>query len=356
MRIIAFANKNSGPAYHRIIMPLLLMPDVDVFVTNDLQVEHFDKGCDIFMYNRILPEHARPQLAVLKKKLEFKTVVDIDDYWELDPHHVLYQEYQDSAFAQQQLEHLCQADVIFTTHERLADEVRKVLDDNLQLGIRSESPHFFRPEVHVLPNAIPHQGQFDITPVGHDLVRLFWQGSVTHRHDIELLQTPIHSLGKLSKKIKMIMAGYTSGEHEWFCMANTYTADLKHQYKLIPGVNVAQYYQAYEHADICLVPLVNSPFNRMKSNLKILEAANLGLPVIASAVHPYLGMPVNFCRNSRDWIGHIKRLVQFPARRQEEGARLAEYCLEHFNFKKINNERRQILEYAATKNIHYGSR
>lgn len=349
MRIIAFANKNSGPAFHRIIMPLMLMEDTDVYITNDLKVEDFDKGCDIFMYNRILPEHAQPQLAELKKRHGFKTVVDIDDYWELDPHHVLYQEYQDIGFAAQQLQHLCQADAIFTTHERLAEEIRNALAANLTLGIRTEYPHYHRPEVHVLPNAIPHQGQFDITTICHDLVRLFWQGSVTHRQDIELLQAPINALNKLSKKIKMIMAGYTEGEHEWFSMANTYTANLKHQYKLIPGANVAEYYRAYEHADICLVPLVNSPFNRMKSNLKILEAANLGLPVIASAAHPYLGMPVNYCRNSRDWVGHIKRLVQFPRQRREEGERLADHCQIHFNFLKINNERRQILEHVATK-------
>lgn len=348
MRIIAFANKNSGPAYHRIIMPLMLMEDTNVYITNDLKVEDFDKGCDIFMYNRILPEHAQPQLAELKKRHGFKTVVDIDDYWELDPHHILYQEYQDSGFADQQIKHLRQADMILTTHERLAEEVRQVTAFPI-MGKAGYVIRFPPPSVHVLPNAIPRQGQFDITPIGYDLVRLFWQGSVTHRHDIELLQTPIHSLGKLSKKIKMIMAGYTSGEHEWFSMANTYTANLKHQYKLIPGANVAEYYRAYEHADICLVPLVNSPFNRMKSNLKILEAANLGLPVIASAVHPYLGMPVNYCRNSRDWVGHIKRLVQFPARRREEGERLAEFCNTHYNFHKINNERKQILEYATAK-------
>lgn len=348
MRIIAFANKNSGPAYHRIIMPLMLMEDTDVYVTNDLRVEDFDKGCDIFMYNRIMPTHAQPQLDLLKKKHGFKTVVDIDDYWELDPHHILYKEYQEMGFAHLQIGHLCQADAIFTTHQRLADEVEKALRHNLTLGIRGEYPHYHRPSVHVLPNAIPHMGQFAITPTQHDLVRLFWQGSVTHRQDIELLATPIQCLGKMAKKMKMIMAGYTPDEYEWFEMANTYTAKLKHQYKLIPGANVAQYYQAYENADICLVPLVNSPFNRMKSNLKILEAANLGLPVIASAVHPYLGMPVNYCRSSRDWISHIKRLVQFPARRQEEGQRLAEYCQEHYNFHKINNERKQILEHVGS--------
>jgi glycosyltransferase involved in cell wall biosynthesis len=159
----------------------------------------------------------------------------------------------------------------------------------------------------------------------------------------------MEALGPLSKKLKVVMAGFHQDSPEWHDMALLYTANLKHQYKLIPGAKVTEYYQAYAEADICLVPLVNSPFNRMKSNLKILEAANMGLPVIASGVHPYLDMPVNYCKSSRDWIGHIKMLVQFPKRRQEEGQRLAEFCKENYDFNKINKERRQILEHVAAK-------
>lgn len=333
MRIVAFANKNSGPAYHRIIMPLMLMPDeVEVFITNDLQVEHFDKGCDIFMYNRILPAHAQEQLAALKKKHGFKTVVDVDDHWELDPHHILYEQYKAEETTEQQIAHIGFADLVLTTHARLADEIRAI-----------------NPNVHVCPNAIPHTGQFDLTREPHYLTRLFWQGSITHRQDVEILQRPLEALNKLSKKIKMVMAGYTDGEPEWFHMAHSYTANLKHQYKLIPGCDVSGYYRAYADADICLIPLVNSPFNRMKSNLKVLEAANLGLPVIASNVHPYIDMPLLFCKHSGDWVKHISRLVASKKRQKEAGQELAEYCKEHFNFHKINNERKQILE-------HYGNR
>jgi glycosyltransferase involved in cell wall biosynthesis len=334
MKILAFVNKDSAPAYHRIVMPLMMMTGADVFVTNDLRAEHFEeRQPDIFMYNRVLPDHAMDEIRRLQKKIGFRICVDIDDYWELDPHHVLYQEYQDAGFAERQVRHLREADVILTTHERLADAIRSVTTSG----------------VHVCPNAIPRQGQFDIETEPYDKVRLFWQGSVTHRADIELLRTPLESLGPMAKRLKMIMGGYQTNEAEWDAMARTFTAQLKHQYKLIPGTPVTSYYANYAQADICLVPLVNSPFNRMKSNLKILEAANMGLPVIASGVHPYLGMPVSFCKSSRDWIGHIKRLVQWPKRRAEEGQRLAEFCREHYDFHKINNERRQILEHVATK-------
>lgn len=361
MRIIAFVNANSGPAYHRLIMPLMLMQGVEVFITNNLLVEHFEKGCDVFLYNRILPDHCAAQIAELKKTYGFRTVVDIDDYWELDPHHVLYQTYQEDRFAEQQIKHLRQADAILTTNERLAEAIREVVNGNITFHAHPRYPNVIetrrhQPSVYVLPNAIPRQDQFDITREPHDLVRLFWQGSDTHREDIAILERPIDRLGRISKKIKMIMAGYHEDSAPWGPMLEAYTAKLKHQYEIIPYSPVADYYKHYAKADICLVPLVNSRFNSMKSNLKILEAANVGLPVIASAVHPYLDMPVNYCRNGRDWEGHIKRLVQWPARRKEEGERLAEFCNEHFNFNKINNERRQILEHVAAKANVYGNK
>lgn len=330
MRIIGYIHgKPSGVSYHRIIMPLMMMNDVDKYVTNSLTPEAFEKGCDMLMYSRI---NAPDNLAELKEKYGFKVCVDVDDYWYLDEHHVLYDEYRYMDFAAKQIQHMLDADVVITTHERLAEEVA-----------------IYNKNVHICPNAIPRQGQFDIEREPSGLTRLFWQGSDTHRKDIELLRTPIEAIGKMAKKIKMVMAGYTQDHEDWHYMARDYTANLKHQYKLIEAAPITDYYKAYAHADICLIPLLNSRFNRHKSNLKILEAANLGLPVIVSQVHPYLDMPVNYCRRSQDWINHIRRLVQWPARQKEEGLRLQEFCNEHYNFNKINNMRRQVLEYEGKK-------
>jgi len=334
MRIIAYTNKDSGPGYHRIITPLLLMQDVDVFVTNNLLAEHFEKGCDIFLYNRILPDHALPIIKELQHRYEFKICVDLDDYWELDEHHILYQHYQEIGFAGKQIQQIIDADVVLVTHDRLAEEVA-----------------VYNKNVHVVPNAIPKVGQFAIEREPYYLTRLFWQGSDTHRADVNLLRAPIDKLSGIANKIKMIMGGYAEDHEDWYQMVHDYTADLKHQYKLIPYAPITSYYEAYKEADICLIPLINSKFNRHKSNLKVLEAANLGLPVIVSEVHPYLDLPVLYCRGTSDWIKHITRLVSSRKRQKEAGQQLAEYCNEHYNFNKINNMRKQILEHEAKKNL-----
>jgi glycosyltransferase involved in cell wall biosynthesis len=332
MRVIAYVNNNSGPSYHRLIAPLMLMEGVQVFITNNLLEEHFEKGCDVFMYNRILPDSAQPTIAKLRELYGFKTIVDIDDHWNLDEHHVLYKHYNEVGFAFKQIQHISDADAVFTTHDRLAAEIMP-----------------YNNNVYVLPNAIPKKGQFDIIREPYYLTRLFWQGSDTHRTDINILQRPIDRLGPLSGKIKMIMSGYVEDNDEWYQMVMDYTAQTKHQYKLIPYAPITKYYAAYAHADICLVPLVNSPFNRHKSNLKVLEAANLGLPVICSQVHPYLDMPVLYAKYPTDWEKHIKRLVASRKRQKEAGAELKEFCDANYNFDKINNTRKQILEYVGKK-------
>lgn len=327
MKIVAFTNRNSGPGYHRIMMPLILMKDVDVYVTNNLKDEDFD-NCDVFMYNRILPEHALQKVQELKSKHDFQICVDIDDYWELDEHHILYNEYNHYNFAAKQIDQIKGADIVITTHSRLADEVKT-----------------FNNNVHVCPNAIPHTGQFVLEKERSHLTRLFWQGSITHAEDIGIIKTAIHALGYMADKIKMVMAGYTDGEPEWHKMAMRYTANLKHQYKLIQGEEVTDYYKAYSHADICLIPLLNSKFNRYKSNLKVLEAANMELPVICSKVNPYLDLPVLYASSSNDWVSNISKFVKSRKRQKEAGAELKEFCDTNFNFEKINNHRKQILSH-----------
>lgn len=336
MKILGQIRKNNGCDYHRVINPLRFMEGADTFLTNDFKEEYFI-GIDVYMYNKTLPLETLQQVNTFREKYGFKICVDIDDYWELDPHHILYQNYIDNDFAKEQIENIVNADFVFTTHERLLE---KIFEHNKN--------------VHVLPNAIPKAGQFNIERTKSNFTRLFWQGTATHQEDIALLQRPVNCLAPIAGKIKMILAGHEMNNREeiWGQMCSDYTAGFKHQYKIIPGVNVTDwqekesgYYSAYAEADICLIPLLASPFNKMKSNLKVLEAANLGLPVICSQVDPYLNLPVLYAKNSSDWVNHINRLVKSKKRQAEAGEALKYYADKHFNFRKINNERKEIFEY-----------
>jgi glycosyltransferase involved in cell wall biosynthesis len=329
MKILAFASNQSSPGYHRIILPFGLIPGPDVHVTNNLTEDLFD-DIDFFVYNRIMDEKHINKIYKFRKKKNFKIVVDVDDWWYLDEHHNLYKHYQEVDFAKHQINQLTKADVVFVTHTRLADAAM-VHNKN----------------VHVLPNAIPRFGQFikyRRTPSKY--CRVFWQGSNTHLYDILLLSEVFRNLPD-SDFMQMVMAGYEEKNIIWRQMSMIYTDSGRLKNKIVDALHFTNYYQAYQEADLCLVPLVNSAFNRMKSNLKVLEAAHSGLPVICFNIDPYKDLPVVYAKSTRDWITNIKRFSTSSKRRQDYGLALQDYCNINFNFNKINLQRKQILEHES---------
>lgn len=313
MKIIGLVKKDSGVDWHRVLLPLLLMEGVDCYITNAAKEEDFEKGCDAIYYNRIISN----EIISLRDKYGFKIILDVDDYWKLDYHHIAYEQYIENQFESLQLTHIKLADLITTTHERLAEKIY---------------PH--NPNVIITPNAIPDHEYFNFDRTESEKIRIFWQGSITHEKDIELLRNPFK---RLDNSFHMVMAGYTKHE-AWDKMVSSYTNGLRLSGSILPGTSPFEYYKNYQYADICLAPLIKSGFNGFKSNLKVLEAAHAGLPVIASQVDPYLDLPILYVQKQQDWIKNIYTLRDKQLRK-DLGQNLKSYCNTHFNFKKINSYR-----------------
>lgn len=314
MKVLGLVNKDSGPGFHRILMPLLLADGIDTKITNSCKEEDL-KGCDAIYYNRVISE----ELLSYRDKYGFKIIVDIDDYWKLDRHHISYDHYRRNDFEQLQIKHLREADLITTTHERLAEEI-----------------YPYNRNVIITPNAIPDHEYFKIEKTESEKVRLFWQGSITHEKDIELLRNPFKRLDR--NRFFNVLSGYSKHE-AWDRMVSSYTNGLSLPGVVLPGKSPFEYYKHYSVADIALIPLVKSRFNSFKSNLKVLEAAHAGIPAIVSHVDPYLDLPVQYVKNQSDWNKWINQLGKDFFFRDEMALRLQFHCKEHFNFNKINSYR-----------------
>jgi glycosyltransferase involved in cell wall biosynthesis len=77
--------------------------------------------------------------------------------------------------------------------------------------------------------------------------------------------------------------------------------------------------------DIGLAPLEDTRFNASKSDLKLVEYSMIGLPVIASKVTAYVdsirpGETGFLAKNPKDWLRHLKTLVEQPEVRSKMGA------------------------------------
>ena len=331
MRILGITSANSGVGYHRIMMPLVHLQKDYCLITDTLSDEVFEKGFDIVVMNRFLSNIDLDEIVRLKEKFGFKLVVDNDDYWHLDPSHILAERYHENNITEQIIKYLRIADLCTCTHERLAEEIKQ-----------------FNSNVEILPNALPYgKEQFMDNKVNSEMVRFFWSGSGTHTKDLEILKQPMKRCVGLP--IHTVMAGHNEGEkHLWDRMISAFTCGLKLNPKLYAYNEVTKYMAAYADSDVSIIPLVDNKFNAMKSNLKVLETAAKKNPAIVSEVNPYLGLPVHYVKNQGDWYKHIRDLTFDKAMRIESGLNLFNHCDKYYNFDLINAQRLSIYKKLIT--------
>jgi glycosyltransferase involved in cell wall biosynthesis len=329
MRIITVGQRNSGVSFHRLFNPLIYLPKDYAMMTDVLTEEELEKGYDILFINRYIAGMEIEEVVRLREKYGFKLVVDIDDFWHLDPWHILYGKYP----TKKVIDHIKVADLVTCSNNDLAVHIDEL-----------------NPNCVVIPNALPYgEDQFTDVKTESEKVRFVYAGSVTHEKDIAILKNPMKRVAgdsMVKNNATFILCGYSEDKQvaePWGRMINDYMCGFKVDGYIRGALPVDQYMNFYNEADACLVPLVDSKFNSMKSNLKVLEAATKNAPVICSNVKPYADckhiIPVN---NQSDWFTNIKKLVKDAIYRQEMGLANGEWCRENFNLVKVNKLRTQI--------------
>jgi hypothetical protein len=146
---------------------------------------------------------------------------------------------------------------------------------------------------------------------------------------------------RINFPVRTIIAGYNEGEKPiWDGMIASFTNGLKLNPTIYNFNQVTEYMAAYCDSDISLIPLVDSKFNAMKSNLKVLETASKKNPAIVSNVHPYKGFyPACHVNSQKDWYYWIKMLVNDKDARTHYGEALYNYCNTNFNLHVVNKRR-----------------
>lgn len=331
MRIITVGQRNSGVSFHRLFNPIIYLEKDYAMMTDVLTEEELDKGYDIVFINRYIAGMEVNEIVRLREKYGFKLVVDIDDYWYLDPWHILYGKYP----TKKVIDHIKIADLVTCSNNDLAvyiDELNK--------------------NWIVIPNALPYgEDQFTDVKTESDRVRFVYAGSITHGKDIALLKNPMKRVATdviTKNNSRFILCGYSQAKevaNEWGRMINDYMCGFKVDGYIREALPVDQYMNFYNEADACLIPLVDSKFNSMKSNLKVLEAAVKNAVVIASNVKPYSDCPYIIPVNHQSgWFENIKKVVKDAIYRQEMGIANGEWCRENFNLIKVNELRGQVFK------------
>jgi glycosyltransferase involved in cell wall biosynthesis len=324
-----------------------------------------------------------PTIINFLKSLGIVVVVDLDDYWLPGKEHPIHQLILQDKIHEKIMANLKVASYVTTTTSIFADEIRR-LNRN----------------VVIFPNGInPEEPQFKQPIEESDRIRVGWLGGSSHLHDLKLLEGFVNKNSMLNDKIQYVLCGFDTrgtiteinqmtgertqrpikpNETVWARYEEIFTNNYKivtpeyknflmqfkeaefsdernMAYRRVWTKPINTYASNYSKFDISLAPIKNHIFNRVKSQLKVIEAGFYKRALIASEIGPYTidlkhalefgqlkdgnALLVKEERNHSDWAKNIKFLVNNPNLIVDLGERLYETVKDTYDLRNITKNR-----------------
>jgi len=395
INVLVLPSDQSGVGKYRSIDPHVKLQNmypeefhIDIDYQPKVDDINYFKKYQIVHFHRSIGQDYEKSLSLINKlKSEGIIVVgDIDDYWLPTKEHPIQQLILANKIHEKIVQNLKAASYVTTTTEIFANEIRK-----------------FNKNVIVLPNAIdPQDPQYNEETLPSDKIRVGWLGGSSHLHDLKLLDGTVSKLSQIQDKLQFYVCGFDTrgvvteinkqtGEKKqrpinpeetvWVKYEEIFTNNYKivspkykefldkftdetyfgslnnENYVRVWTKPVTSYAKNYSKFDISLSPIQNHIFNRMKSQLKVIEAGFYKKALIASNVGPYTidlkhalhegkftdgnALLVNENNNHSDWAKNIKKLVDNPSMIVDLGERLYETVKDKYNLNNVTRERYQ---------------
>jgi len=356
---------------------------VDIVYDPSYDDMNFWKDYQIIVYHRSIGQDFEKANALIQKlnDLGIITICDIDDYWMPGKEHPIHDIIRVNKINEKIVANLKVSKYVTTTTELFADEIRKI-----------------NKNVIVFPNAInPNEPQFKEPTIESDRLRVGWLGGSSHLHDLQLLN--LTHKPQYKDKLQFVLCGFDTrgtvteinqqtGEHKrrdilphetvWAQYEKLFTQnlttvseeykkyllqytqesypnELNEAYVRVWTQPVTSYAKNYSKFDISLAPIKNHMFNRMKSQLKVIEAGFYKKAIIASNVGPYTidlkhclnhgnfvdgnALLVNENRNHSDWSKYIEKLLNNPNMVKDMGERLYETVKDKYDLNNVTKDR-----------------
>lgn len=213
-------------------------------------------------------------------------------------------------------------------------EIRANLENNMRAASRvtvsteplAELLKQYHDDIRVCPNSAPDWLlEHEVPRLDNGKVTIGWGGSATHAMDFAECDNGLRRF--LNQR----------DDVEFHCIGSNYARWMKlpkDKCRFTPWVNsVPDFFKAIDY-DIGIAPLRPHVFNRSKSNIKALECAALGIPMIASHYHPYRdfiehGVTGFLVRYPHEWGRYLRMLVEDPAMRSEMGSNARKLAAGH---------------------------
>jgi len=150
-------------------------------------------------------------------------------------------------------------------------------------------------------------------------IRIGWRGHYGHKHDLEMIRGAIEAIQK-DYKVELVTLGWEGWES-------------KYSHEMHKNVSLFEYPAklASLNLDIAIIPLVDSAFNRCKSNLAYLEYSALKIPTVLSPVENQRGMVAMEAKSNYEWYSALEKLIKDEVYRKELGEKAYQFVKDNYN-------------------------
>lgn len=254
------------------------------------------RGCDAVIGARIATAAATDAWRTLRAA-GMPLILDLDDnYFALDETNAKAFEFWNRDGMLSRLKaNMDAADLVTVVSEGLAENMRAL----------TATP------VHVVPNFLPAQYLGAPRQYCPDNVTVGWAGSSSTIHELPLVAHAVGKIPDLNRGIKVKLVGCTLQEAALMGVKGphvTATGWIR---------DVPTYLKECMRFDVWLAPYRKTLFNRAKYPTKALEAAFLGIPLLASNTRPYVdwveqhgdACGVVLTKHEYDWTRNLKSLT-----------------------------------------------
>ena len=179
----------------------------------------------------------------------------------------------------------------------------------------------FNSNIHVVPNSINFKKWDSLKRKKKPGIRIGWAGGSAHEGDFDEVKDAILGICKKYPNVKFVLVNgpAANGLPEWAKGVK----QIEHKMMWTPILKYPQMLADLD-IDIGISPLVDSAFNRGKSNLKWLENAALGIPTVAMNVG-HFAHTLTHCdtamlaNDSDEFFKHLETLINDRKLRKEIG-------------------------------------
>ncbi len=200
--------------------------------------------------------------------------------------------------------------------------------------LKNAYQELIRGEAVVIPNAWDDQlypKKLEATKPG-----IVWRGSSTHDEDLYSVKA---SLENIDKQL----------EPKWSFLGNPFwlaTQGLTES-TTYPWKDLASFQKNLEHvsATVAIVPLVDNPFNRSKSNIAWIEASRVGAVVVAPAWDEWKKPGVMTYTHSEgsEFYDNVAVMLDHPAASKANNKASWDYIQAHLRLSQVNKQRLRLI-------------